>query len=98
MLRRSILAHSSVSRHYNLILSPQSPHFPTYAYIMKFCPVLLIRRTVALLRVGVTIDGVFNWILDLLTTYTHYSELKAITAPFLIATIHKSPQQPLNIL
>jgi hypothetical protein len=37
-----------------------------------------------------------NWILDLLTTYTHDSELQAITASPLIATIHKSPQHPLN--
>jgi hypothetical protein len=42
----------------------------------------------------VTMDRVLNWILDLLTTYTHDSELQAITAPPLISTIHKSPQLP----
>jgi hypothetical protein len=32
-----------------------------------------------------------DWILNLLITYTHHSELQAITAPPLISTIHKSP-------
>jgi hypothetical protein len=32
--------------------------------------------------------------MDLLTTYTQNSELKAITAPPLISTVHKSPQHP----
>jgi hypothetical protein len=35
--------------------------------------------------------------LDLLTTYTHNSELQVITALPLISTIHKSPQQPLSL-
>jgi hypothetical protein len=35
--------------------------------------------------------------MDLLTTYTHDSELQAITAPPLISTIHKSPQHPLSL-
>jgi hypothetical protein len=35
--------------------------------------------------------------MDLLTTYTHDSELQAVTAPPLISTIHKSPQQLLSI-
>jgi hypothetical protein len=39
----------------------------------------------------VTIDGVLDWMLDLLTTYTHNSELQAIMAPPLISTFHKSP-------
>jgi hypothetical protein len=34
--------------------------------------------------------------MDLLTTYTHHSELQAITALSLISTIHKSPQHPLS--
>jgi hypothetical protein len=34
----------------------------------------------------VTLDGVLNWILDLLITYIHDSELKAITAT---ANLHK---------
>jgi hypothetical protein len=34
--------------------------------------------------------------LDLLTTYTHDSELQAITAPPLISKIHKSPQHLLS--
>jgi hypothetical protein len=32
-----------------------------------------------------------------LTTYTHHSELQAITAPPLISTIHKSPQKLLSL-
>jgi hypothetical protein len=39
----------------------------------------------------VTLDGVLDWILGLLTTLAHDSELKIITAPKLIPTIHKSP-------
>jgi hypothetical protein len=35
--------------------------------------------------------------MDLLATYTHDSELQAITAPPLISTIHKSPQHPLSL-
>jgi hypothetical protein len=38
-----------------------------------------------------------DWWMDLLTTYTHDSELQAITAPPLISTIHKSLQHPLSI-
>jgi hypothetical protein len=34
------------------------------------------------------------WWMDLLTIYTHDSELQAITAPPLISTIHKPPQHP----
>jgi hypothetical protein len=34
----------------------------------------------------VTLDGVLDWIRDLLTTYTHDLELEAITAPALIST------------
>jgi hypothetical protein len=45
----------------------------------------------------VSIDGGFDWILDLLTTYTHDSELPEITAPSLISAIHKSSQYPLSI-
>jgi hypothetical protein len=39
------------------------------------------------------------WIgwLDLLTSYTHDSELQAVTAPPLISTINKSPQLPLSL-
>jgi hypothetical protein len=50
----------------------------------------------------VTIDGVLNWLLNLLTTYTHESELQGISAPPLIS-IHKptehnkSPQHPLSL-
>jgi hypothetical protein len=38
-----------------------------------------------------------NWWKDLLTTYTHDSELQVITAPPLISTLHKSPQHRLSI-
>jgi hypothetical protein len=38
-----------------------------------------------------------DWWMDLLTTYTHDSELQAITAPLLISTIHQSPQHPLSL-
>jgi hypothetical protein len=37
-----------------------------------------------------------DWILDLLTTYIHHSELQVITAPLLIYTIHRSPLHPLS--
>jgi hypothetical protein len=46
---------------------------------------------------SVTLDGVSDWILDLLTTYTHDSQLQATTAPQLISTINKSPQHPLSL-
>jgi hypothetical protein len=46
----------------------------------------------------VTIDGVWDWILDLLTTYTRNSEVQVITATSLISTLYKSPQHTLNIL
>jgi hypothetical protein len=35
--------------------------------------------------------------MDLLATYTHVSELQAITRPPIISTIHKSLQHPLSI-
>jgi hypothetical protein len=38
-----------------------------------------------------------DWWMYLLTTYTHDSERKAITAPPLISTFHKSPQHPLSL-
>jgi hypothetical protein len=38
----------------------------------------------------------FGLVKGLLTIYTHDSELQAITAPPLIATIHKSPQHPIS--
>jgi hypothetical protein len=47
--------------------------------------------------VSVILDRVLDWILDLLTTYTHDLELQVITVPLLISTIHKSPQHPLNL-
>jgi hypothetical protein len=39
-----------------------------------------------------------NWVLDLLITCMHHSKLLVITEPLLISTIHRSPQNPLNIL
>jgi hypothetical protein len=45
---------------------------------------------IILSRVRVTIDGVLDWILDLLTSYAHHSELQVITTLSLISTIHKS--------
>jgi hypothetical protein len=47
---------------------------------------------------GVTIDGVLDWILDLLTTYTHDSEQQVITAPSLISILYKSPQHTPSLL
>jgi hypothetical protein len=35
--------------------------------------------------------------MDLLTTYTHDSEVQAITAPPPTSTVRKSPQHPLSI-
>jgi hypothetical protein len=46
---------------------------------------------------GVTMDGGLDLLLDLLITCTHESELRAITAPSIISTIHKSPQHPLSL-
>jgi hypothetical protein len=43
---------------------------------------------IILSRVGVTIDGVLDWILHLLTSYTHHSELQVIIALSLISTNH----------
>jgi hypothetical protein len=37
-----------------------------------------------------------DWMLDLLNTYIHHSELQVITVPLLISTIHRSPQHPLS--
>jgi hypothetical protein len=39
---------------------------------------------------NVTLDRVLDWILDLLTTYTHNLELQVITAPSLISTLYSS--------
>jgi hypothetical protein len=38
-----------------------------------------------------------DWWMDLLTTYTHHSELQLITAVSLISTHYKSPQHPLSL-
>jgi hypothetical protein len=38
-----------------------------------------------------------DWWMDLLTIYTHRSELQLITALSLISTIYKSPQQQLSL-
>jgi hypothetical protein len=35
--------------------------------------------------------------MDLLTTYTHHSELQVLTALLLIFTLYKSPQHPLTL-
>jgi hypothetical protein len=48
--------------------------------------------------VWVTIDGALDWILDLLTTYTHNLLVQIITAQSLISTTHKSPQHLLSLL
>jgi hypothetical protein len=45
----------------------------------------------------VTLDGVLDWILNLLTTLPYNWELQAITALPLISAIHKSPQHPLSL-
>jgi hypothetical protein len=37
-----------------------------------------------------------DWWMALLTTYVHRSELQVITAPLLISTLYKSPQQQLS--
>jgi hypothetical protein len=38
-----------------------------------------------------------DWWVELLTTYTHHSELQVITALSLISTLYKSPQHPLSL-
>jgi hypothetical protein len=43
-----------------------------------------------------TLDGVVDWILHLLTTLPHDLELQLTTAPPLTCTIRKSPQHPLS--
>jgi hypothetical protein len=45
---------------------------------------------------GMTTDEVLGWISDVLTTYTHDSELQIITAPSLISALYKSPRWPLQ--
>jgi hypothetical protein len=47
--------------------------------------------------VWVTIDGGVDCWINLLTTYTHDSELHAIMAAPLISTIHKLLQHPLSV-
>jgi hypothetical protein len=57
--------------------------------ISKLCahPVYKFPNRNTLSRVRATLNGVLDWILDLLTTYTYDSELQAITAPTLISTL-----------
>jgi hypothetical protein len=38
-----------------------------------------------------------DWILDILITYTHHSELQVITALWIISTIHRSSQHQLKL-
>jgi hypothetical protein len=45
---------------------------------------------------SVTIDGVSDLILDLLSTYTPDLELQVITASALVSTLYKSPRHPLS--
>jgi hypothetical protein len=47
-------------------------------------------------RVRVSLDGVLDWILDLLTTLTHNSYLHLIIAPSLISTLYKSLENTLS--
>jgi hypothetical protein len=63
----------------------------------EFKPAIQVQWRIVI-RMRITMDGVLNWILDLLTTYTHDSELQAITALPLISTVHKSQQLPLSPL
>jgi hypothetical protein len=44
-----------------------------------------------------TVNGGLYLILGLSTTYTHVSELQAITAALLISALYKSPHYPLNL-
>jgi hypothetical protein len=43
------------------------------------------------------LHGVWIGELDLMTTYTHHSELPVITALSLISTLYTSPQKPLSL-
>jgi hypothetical protein len=54
----------------------------------------LKQRTYILLRVGVIIDWVLVWLLDLIITDTHDSEIQTLP---LIPTIHKSHQHSLSL-
>jgi hypothetical protein len=42
-------------------------------------------------------SGVLDWILNLLTTYTHNSEVQATTETLLISTLYSSLQHTLSI-
>jgi hypothetical protein len=53
-------------------------------------------KYVILSRVRVTLDGVLNWIFDLLNAYTHNTEQQAITVQSLISALYKSPQHRLS--
>jgi hypothetical protein len=54
---------------------------------------LAVHGSITLSRVGcyVTYRRVPDWAIDLLTPYTHHSELQVITALSLIYTLHSSP-------
>jgi hypothetical protein len=54
-----------------------------------------LRLVVILSRV--TLDGVLDWILDLLTTLTYHLWLHLIIAPLLISTIYKSLEDMLSV-
>jgi hypothetical protein len=53
-----------------------------------FYQALQTNAGIVLSRVRVSLSGVLDWRLDLLTTYKHDTQLEAVTAPPLISTIH----------
>jgi hypothetical protein len=65
-------------------------------FLLSRCLAIVICVTI-LSYVRVTLNGVLDWILDLLTTLPHDLELQVITVPLLISTLYKSPQHPLSL-
>jgi hypothetical protein len=69
-------------------------HLQTVTYIITSSPDFISN---ILSRVWVTIDGVLDWILDLLTTLTCNSWLHLIIAPSLISTLYSSLEHTLSL-
>jgi hypothetical protein len=68
----------------------------SWMFLPSRCLAMVICVTI-LSHVRVSLDGVFDWILDLLNTLPHDLELQVITVPLLISTLYKSPQHPLSL-
>jgi hypothetical protein len=69
----------------------------SYFQTTKISQIFWIWPILILSRFGGDCRHRLDWWMDLLTTYTHYLELEAFTAPSLICTIHKSLQHSLSL-